>query len=85
MITAKSAHEVLIGIIALLAFILIASTIAGISPGAGDAILALFVAFIVLQLLFKANIFQSFLSAHPIVANGQQSGTVTPSIPVYTA
>ncbi len=85
MVSAKSAKEVLIGLVALLAFVLIATMVAGTSDKAAHAVMALFIAFVILQLLFKANVFQNFLSAHPVITTGQTDGnsnrSIVPGIP----
>lgn len=69
MTSAASAHEVLIGIAALLVFVIVGVTIAGFSNGAGNAVLALFGGLLALQLLTNASLFNKFLSAHPVITN----------------
>lgn len=67
--TAQGAHEVLIGIVALLVIILVGVMVAGFSDGTADAVLAFFVGLVILQLLTNASVFNQFLSKHPYLTS----------------
>jgi len=67
--TAQGAHEVLIGIGAILLFVMVGVMLAGFSDPMADAVLAFFVGLVVLQLLTNASVFEQFLSKHPYITS----------------
>lgn len=67
--SAASSHEVLIGIAALLVFVIVGVTLAGFSDTSANLVIALFAGLLFLQLLTNASLFNNFLSAHPIITN----------------
>lgn len=74
-VSVESAHEVMIGIVALIIFVTIGTIVAGTNGAAGKGVLALFLAFAALQILFNADTFQKFLSAHPVITGQIQPKT----------
>lgn len=63
----QAAHEVVIGIIALVLFVTVMVVIAGTTDTAASNILALFLALAALQIFTNGSLFQKFLSAHPVI------------------
>lgn len=65
--TVESAHEVVIGIAALVVFVTVGVMLAGQSDQWADVILVFFAMLALLQLITGASAFQTFLSAHPVL------------------
>lgn len=81
--TAKSAHAMLIAVGLELAFVVVATMLAGISDAWGSGMLALMLAMLILRGLFQVNVFGSFVNNNPLTPGeartssaGGSSGTM---------
>lgn len=72
-VTAKSAHSMLIAVSLELAFVVVATMIAGVSPAAGNGVLALMVALLILRGLFQVNVFGAFVQNNPLSPPSSQT------------
>lgn len=85
-VTAQSAHHAIIAIAIELAFVVVATMLAGISDTWGSGILALMIALLVLRGLFQVNIFGHFVQNNPLNPSAVHGGSATvPSQPFITA
>jgi hypothetical protein len=79
--TAASAHHMLISVGLELAFVVVATMLAGISDSWATGVLTLMVALLVLRGLFQVNLFGNFVNNNPLTpnrgTNQQQQGAAT--------
>jgi hypothetical protein len=82
--TAANAHHMLIAVALELAFVVVATMLAGISQGWGSSMLALMIALLILRGLFQVNIFGQFVQNNPLAppANQTSNAPVTGGIAV---
>jgi len=85
-VTAQSAHKAIVAIALELAFVVVATMLAGISDSWASGILALMIALLVLRGLFQVNIFGNFVGNNPLTpSSGNTTATSTPSAPFIVA
>jgi hypothetical protein len=68
-VTASSAHKMLISVALELAFVVVATMLAGISDTWATGILTLMLALLVLRGLFQVNVFGKFVNTNNLVPN----------------
>ncbi len=68
-VTARSAHQMLISVGFEIAFVVVATMLAGVSDTWATGVLTLMIALLVLRGLFQVNVFGNFVNNHPLTPN----------------